>query len=397
MPAIGSISFALDDGHDSGVAMLLAKPPQAEISACYGASHILASPNTPHVVCRFNGATSHLDAYAKGSLLLQEALDVLSMTGRGDLITREAQEEYLVGGTRTIALASTTTLSVSVGPVQGTVRDSQGNVIQSQTVIPTHHLGFRFYRLSQVSDDLFDAYRNMYLAFESLLSSRYPKGKELEITWLRSSLSSASADLSLRGLAPPSVPDPIEHILDVIYNGARLPLFHAKDGRAYFAPTHRVADREAVSTALMMLTHIVIRMADKWFNARRKGAWVNLSIFEEKNRSLFKDCHFVFSDNPDFSLNDTLASHSLSNGQRFAAEFHETFDNQQRHHVFGELDVNLLSDRGPLHALYLVNSESPLIGMSPDTTVDLVGFDKLQVLIFLRGRNASAPKYLFAR
>lgn len=38
-----------------------------------------------------------------------------------------------------------------------------------------HHIGFRYYRLAQSTEDLYDGFRNMYLAFEVLLSSKYPK------------------------------------------------------------------------------------------------------------------------------------------------------------------------------------------------------------------------------
>jgi hypothetical protein len=381
--------------------MLLAKPPEVEISVTYGDCHIHAAPSTPHVICRFAGATSHAEAYARGSLMLQEALDVLSMTGRVDLVTRDAEDEHLVwwnsDGRRTIALVSTATFSVKVGPVTLTVHDAQGNPVPPKPIIPKHHLGFRYYRLSQASDDLFDAYRNMYLAFESLLSSRYPKSKGQEIDWLRQSLASAASDLSLSDLAPASAPDPVDDILSIVYNGARLPLFHAKDGKAYFAPIHSAADREAVATALTMLTHIVLRMADKWFSARRISGWVNLKIFEDQNRTLFRDCRFVFSDNPAFTLQDDLSSESISNGKPFNAQFREHFGAEVKHHVFGELPVADVSGRGRLHALFLVNNESPLIGLSPDTTVDLEGFNNFQILLFIRGRNASAPKYLYPR
>ncbi len=402
MPAIGSISFGLHDGLDSGIAMLLEKPPHADICATHGGCQISASPNTPHVICRFGGALSYRDAYEKGSLHAQEALDILSMTGRADLVTRDADDEHLVwwnaGGSSTIALVSTVTFSVRIGgPAKITVHDAQGNEVPQTPIIPKHHLGFRFYRLSQTSDDLYDGYRNMYLAFESLLSSRYPKSKGLERDWLRQSLTSASNDLSLSDLMPAKVPDPVAHILTIVYDGARLPLFHAKDGKAYFAPVHSSADREAVTSALRMLTKIVLRMAEKWFSARRISGWVNPKIFTEQNPTLFSDSRFVFSDNPTFTLQDGLDSVSISRGEPFPATFCERFGTELRHHVFGELPVSNVAERGSLHALYLVNSQSSLIGISPDTTIDLIGFDAFQVFLFVRSRNASAPKHMYPR
>lgn len=401
MTAIGSITFDLGDGLDSGIALLLINPPEQEITFKYRDSVLLASPGTSHVVCRFGGARSHVDAYSKGSLLVQEALDVLSITGRGDLVTREAEDEYFVWWAtlteRTIALVTTITLSHKVDPVSITVKDAHGNVVPPPQVIPKHHIGFRFFRLSQASDDLYDAYRNMYLAFESLLSSHYPKTKGTEIDWLRNSLTKASTDLSLTDVVPTGTPDTVSHVLNIIYKDARLPLFHAKDGKAYFAPVHNASDREVVVKALTMLTHIVTRMADAWYSAHRISGWVNLKIFEKQNRSLFSGASFVFSDNPGFTLQDDLDSESIKNGVRFSATFCETYGADPRHNVIGELHVSSLAERGPLQAMYLVNDKSPLIGISPDTTVNLNGFDTFQMRIFIRGRNASQPKYIYPR
>ena len=229
---------------------------------------------------------------------------------------------------------STATFSFNVGSLTLSVHDERGKPVPLKPVIPKHHLGFRFYRLSQASDDLYDAYRNMYLAFESLLSSQYPKPKGREIDWLRRSLASASNDLSLSNLAPNTASDPVAYILNTVYEGARLPLFHAKDGKTYFAPVHSLSDREAVVDALTMLSQIVIRMAEKWFSTRRMSGWVNLQIVEEHNRILFKDCSFIFNDNPNFNLQDDITSETISNGLPFDAQFSEHFGPELRHAYF---------------------------------------------------------------
>lgn len=401
MPSIGSLTFPVDDGLDSGIAFLLTKPPEQEIAVRYRDCQILAAPSTPHVVCRFAGVHSVDEAFSTGGLIAQEVLDILSMTGRADLVTREADDEYLAWwcskGLRSIALVSTFTSSIKVSPVTLTVLDAQGNVVPPIPAVPKHHIGFRFFRLAQTSDDLYDAYRNMYLAFESLLSSQYPKTRQREIDWLRQSLSAASSDLQLTGLVPAGTPDPTAHILDEIYDGARLPLFHAKDGKAYFAPVHSAADRQEVTAALTTLTQIVIRMADKWYAARRLGGGVNLKLLEEQNGKLFTGSQFVFTDNPAFTLQDDLGSESIKNGVHFPATFSEFYGVDQRCNIGGQIPISGLASRGRLHALYLVNENTPLMGLSPDTTIDPSGFDVFEVRFFVRGRNGSAPKYMYPR
>lgn len=401
MPSIGSLSFPIDDGLDSGIALLLSKPPEKELALRYSDCQILAAPGTPYVICRFAGAHSLEDAFNTGSLIVQEALDILSMTGHSDLVTREADDEYLAwwcsANVQTIALVSTLTLSMTLGHANVTVRDANGHVVSPTPVIPKHHIGFRFYRLSQISDDLYDAYRNMYLAFESMLSSRHPKTKGLEIDWLRQALNAASSDLQLSNLVPVGTLDATGHLLAKIYDGARLPLFHAKDGKAYFAPVHSTANRQEVSAALATLTQIVIRMADKWFATRRLGGWINLELLASQNEILFADSGFVFTDNPAFTLKDGLDSDSIKNGIPFSGTFSEFFGGERRPNISGQLQVSGLASRGRLHAVYVVNKTTPLIGVSPDTTIDLSGLDVFEITIFLRQRNGSAPKYMYPR
>jgi hypothetical protein len=189
----------------------------------------------------------------------------------------------------------------------------------------------------------------------------------------------------------------VDQILRIIYDGARLPLFHAKDGRAYFAPAHDARDREAVRTALQMLTQVVIRMADKWFAARRLGGWVNLEVLWEANRETYRNCNFVCSDRPIVSLRQDAAPDVIREGYAFAAHLQVTFQEQKDQHLFGELSMIHLSGRATLSTLYVEKCGETLIGKSLKSVLDLSGFDQFQLLFFLRGNNASTPKYLFAR
>lgn len=401
MPALGAITFSIDDGYDSGIAVYLVKPPPEDIAATYLDCQLLASPSTPHAICRFKGTATAEDTFEVGSVLLQQALDMLSILGRGDLVTRDVDIEHLLwwndGQKKKLYWVSTATSKYQMGTVALTVRDAQGNIVPPIPVVPQHHLGFRFYRLAQASDDLYDAFRNTYLAFESLLSSKFPKGKEQEIDWLRRALQSSVSALSLASLMPPGTTDPVGQILDAIYGGARLPLFHAKDGKTYFAPVASPSERDAVSAALMLLTQLVLRMANVWFSARRRSSWINLSLFEAQDEKIFKESRFIFSDHPQPSLSAGLSDPEIRNGIPFVATFNQHHGGVERHNISGAFPVSRIVSRVLLQAVYLVNDESPLMGWTPDTTLDLEGFDELLVRVFLRGQNGGQPKYLYQR
>ncbi len=157
-------------------------------------------------------------------------------------------------GETIFSLVDTSTLSMKSEVAGIVVRDKNGKVVPSPPPMEQHHLGFRFFRYSQVSEDLFGAYRNMYLAFEHLLSSKHPKGKELEVQWLSRALNLVSDELNLDSIANASEKNSVEFIIDEVYRNARLPLFHAKNGKLFFTPANELADEEATLNSLALLS-----------------------------------------------------------------------------------------------------------------------------------------------
>ena len=187
------------------------------------------------------------------------------MTGQEDLATRDYIDEYITwwseNGENWISFISTETLTFSMGEVTAIIRDKDGKIVPQTPSIPNYYLAFRFYRLAQVSDDLFDSYRNMYLAFESFLSLVFPKGNGREIDWIRNSLKQSKTILHLQNLVPSGIPSCIDYIIDTIYEKARLPLFHAKNGKTRLIPA-KLNDRKTVAKALKLLTESALDLMD---------------------------------------------------------------------------------------------------------------------------------------
>lgn len=401
MAKIGSISLDINGSLGYGLASLLVKPPKKNQELSHKDAILRVAPGTSYAVCILKMAKSKEEVVEIANILMQECLDLLSMTGKEDLVTRETSEEYVVWwkekDKKIISYYSTTTISISVGNPNLQVLDSDGNIIPQLVIPPNYHHAFRFYRLAQVSDDLFDSFRNMYLALEALLSSKYPKkNKQKEIDWLISALNDSESVLHLQEIIPSGPTQFEDFFVENIYKQARLPLFHSKESENNYIP-HTKYNRNTIETALSFLTKIVIKMAETWYSCRRLGGWTNLKLIEENYKVLFNDIHFVLTDDPKFTLEDKSESPSIKEGNRFPAQYNELYMDNYRPNIYGKINIASLNKRRPVLALFLLKENKTLLGCLLESSIDTEGFDFFETFQFLKGNNASQPKYLFSR
>lgn len=195
--------------------------------------------------------------------ILQEALDIHAATHRKALITSRAECESIrwTRGKKgfDLFIADTTDIPWSIG---GSVNSDSGQGVKENAEVE-HHLSLRFHRLSLASDDLFDAFRNAYLALECFVSEESElcrRDKEREAAWLKRVLS---------GLSHAGVPidSNIAQIVELIYFEGRLPLFHAKMERDFYLGNE--SERERIRALLenvhLLLTVLFHHRYDKRF------------------------------------------------------------------------------------------------------------------------------------
>ena len=155
--------------------------------------------------------------------------------------------------------------------------------IGQQTPSPlAWHRSFRYFRMSQSTADLYDAFRNIYLALEALLSDIEPvqvnaSGRpEGEGVWVERALQTAERVLqtgtpprSLADYLPVTAPktDPVQEVKDDLYAATRTHLFHAKAGRAVALPLDR-ADQDRVLGALTRYARLYTDLAELRLGAR---------------------------------------------------------------------------------------------------------------------------------
>lgn len=244
------------------------------------------------VVARDGSATSYDEAFSDALLAAQKGLDLLSIAGGNDLVINSFDSDHMVWWHDTELVVRHTALAelgIDVPPVTVEVRDGSGAVVASPAVPkPTWHESFRYFRLSQTTDDLFDAYRNAYLALESILSHIAPQvlkatGKpvEPEGVWFRRALEEAAKRMPLSAVVPNGTADPVSYLMDELY-GVRCEMSHAKGGRPILLPQDE-AEREKVTNSLLRLVSLYLRLAEDELNARRPGGAISAFMFSSMN------------------------------------------------------------------------------------------------------------------
>jgi hypothetical protein len=179
------------------------------------------------------------------------------------------------------------------------------------------HESFRYFRLSQTTDDLFEAYRNAYLALESILSVIAPpddsgKKPEAEGVWMRRALGVAAQRVTLTGFAQGGG-DPVDELMDIHYAQIRSGLSHAKVARPSLLP-QTVADRVLVSRQLEYLVQLYQRLAQSVLGfGPARGTLTAGFMRSEAKKFLDASDGFVSSEpGPVRSVEDLLGAQSIA-------------------------------------------------------------------------------------
>lgn len=160
------------------------------------------------------------------------------------------------------------------------------------------HQSMRYFRLSQTTTDLFDAFRNLYLALESILDKLEPfklkpngRPAEGEGVWLRRALGAAerrllqhNSALKLGRYLNPSSQmtghQAIDGIMGDLYERVRTNVFHAKNSRPVAVPQHE-PDRAVVADALHRYARLYFDLADAILGARFLTSGPGAAIVED--------------------------------------------------------------------------------------------------------------------
>jgi len=210
----------------------------------------------------------------------QEALDLIAAQGGQALTIEGAETGHIVWWTETRGIVLRDTAIRDLGfsfSATAEVRDAAGNLVTQPAPPPVPwHPSFRYFRISQTTGDLFDAYRNLYLAVESLLSTVVPirlnaagGPAEGEGGWLRRALSQIHpTTVNLANYAVAGAANPVDAVYNDLYAGTRTQLFHSKAGRPILLP-HTLSGRENVLASLERLGRLYVDLARSALSLQR--------------------------------------------------------------------------------------------------------------------------------
>lgn len=354
------------------------------------------------IVARSTQAIGRLETIAAGTECIQRYLDLLSyerfeiseLAGIGDRHVLL----YTEGNRRIVEVMATDDMVLGVS-VTGVVYDPDGNPKPTPPAPPAVWTpALRFYRLSQASSDLYEAYRNLWLGLETLLSTISAKrAGESERKWLRRVFTEIGTRIDVLSLVPDSR-DLADYMLADQYERMRCYLFHSKPEDGTAAPT--LPDPEALALAYAQLIRIWRDIAHHLIGVRQGG--VGVVTYEGFRALLFSPFSsglgVVYSDarapagNEDTQINPGgKARIELENPRHqdgampglvsvSASLLIEGRDSLPELWRFG-------CEIGPKKTLFCVGRVEGGLGLS--------GVDQLDVLQVFRLKNASSPKVSF--
>lgn len=376
---------------DSGAAFLLSqKCTVNEVVRPQPHWEVEIRASSPYVVARGIGASNSADAFNTAHDIAQQGLDLLSISGKADLSIHNAIDECLIwwreDNLRILRVIIVAERYIKVGPGLG----------PQPLVLPIiYHESLRYFRLSQTTDDLYDAFRNMYLSFELLLEYIVPKTDKTETQWLMRALNKVNATWPLSLAFTPRTSDIVQEIYDEIYRGVRIGIFHAKHNYPHLLP-HNLQDRAKVNEGLKKLTRIVLLLAQNKLNARRGGGLITYYAFDGMTKPFLSDSEILISDvNLSVNADETLDSPAYVGAVTFPARFAPELSEPGLNCALGTIDTDLLHSLKSIVRFSLKHENILCLVLVIDAELTYEGFDRIEAQMGFQLKNVDQPKYLF--
>lgn len=368
-------------------------------------SRVIFPPNSRYVVVTQCPHLTFEETHAQARRAANLALDVYHGHGGKPMFLAHKDSPYVLGwaeaGKYTLRIVGRYLMTSKLG-AKVEVRDSEGSVVEQSPPQREWYESLRYYRVSESSTDLYDSFRNLYLALEAMLSRAVPPiGKtERETVWLKRALREAAHKVDLGPYAPKSQEDAAsDAIHQELYVDLRTAIFHAKTGRATWAPQDW-SSRPLLIEARVRYARMFRALAAEYLNTPYPGGGFFKSAWEDMiERVLARQEVFVSNDPTDID-DEPAGQHQLApTGGDFLKLPTVAADDMASDWRRGRKGVETASAItealgeirrfGTLHdgqMAFLESLRAPLIAE---------GVDDLEIIFLVEGRNYGAPRQDF--
>ena len=390
--------MAFFDGASAGGAFRLSAAAAEDSTEIIDGWTIEVRAKSEIVVARGEGGATYEDARDDALAAANKGLDFLCLRGAMPMAIRHAGSEHMVWWSEdsqsVTRFLSVPTVTLHVGKVTVT----GGTPIVPPP--PEWQESGRYFRLSQLTDDLFDSFRNLYLALESILDHIAPQRTtpplEREGAWFRRALTEAGRIVNLAGHAPKGASDPVEALYDELYLSARNLVFHAKSTRAYLLP-HSSPERRAVEETTRRAAYLYLALAEKVIHLRPPGSGWFAGAWRMQVDGLAPRLGVAVTNDPaPFSADDTAINPNGGDVVGLSVNRAPEHDRPFEHAFLGVCDGPVVARLGRVTRVCSTVDGEPHSAGIPEGAFLVYDIDRFEALVVLRARNANEPKRDFA-
>lgn len=383
MGKIGQIE--LKDESQTGGAFLLANNPKKDFNLKLSEEwEAVLRKTEPYVVVRSDSDYNKDDLLSGAHRAALRALDIASVSQFHGLTTQMDDRHHILWWTENNNKYIQITGFYSQS-VDGSGTISVGDQ-SSEPESPDHHESFRYHRLSLASDDPFVAYRNLFLAFESLLSDIQPIEQLGHKEWIIQCLKQFEDNhdenpLSGVGSFGGEKYDTVGDFVREHWRNTRIKIFHSKVHKENLSPANN-DDVERVRRRIRELSDLYSNLLSAKFGKSIGSAELNRSAFLSMYEFLDNEASrcAIFPEKPDFEDTDTTLQDTTLDYDLF--EIGNSVEETLRKYGTCEIEVTDLECQS-IRSFVISEQNSDLMFFppTPRTDIDVSKLDILRVQV----------------
>lgn len=358
--------------------------------------------NQNNIVARYKNAINADEILIQGFTFCEYALDIMSVEGDGEYRIESPGSNHIVlyRNSLSYVLRETSLLDLHFKfSAKATVLDSNGQiVIQKEKPQILWKPEYRYYRLSQSENDVYEAYRNLFLAFESLLNSLCQKQSgERETIWFKRALSFISTKINLSDYVLAGSKDQVNDFYQTYYVNIRCKLFHSKDGISILP--HELIHPIDIENAYDVLLRLWGNTLDILFGVKRKsGGLTRYGLLESMN---------IFMNGFDLYLSDQNIAQDIheetlnalqaldSNLIRYDSTEYKGETSFGHVLLVGNLEKENLSQTKSIVNIFTTTNDNLISVATFENPIIPEGIDRMESHHYIRLVNTDMPKKVF--